>query len=31
MHWEEKHSTLRLYQSCGFAVLHRELYLKLTL
>lgn len=29
--WEENHSALRLYQSLGFEVQHRELYLKLTL
>ncbi len=29
--WEENHPALRLYQSLGFEVQHRELYLKLTL
>ena len=29
--WEENHPALRLYQSLGFEVQHRELYLKLAL
>ena len=29
--WEENHPALRLYQSLGFEVKHRELYLKLAL
>ena len=29
--WEENHPALRLYQSLGFEVQHRELYLKLSL
>jgi GNAT superfamily N-acetyltransferase len=29
--WEENHPALRLYQSLGFKVQHRELYLKLAL